>query len=133
MRNAARALVGTHDFAAFQSSGSKRLSTVRTVDELRVWRPYVEPTPNGAGGGVENPALCARLPTVLAPERLIAIEIAADGFLYNMVRTIAGTLAHIGSGLRPVEHAATSLAAKDRRVAGLNAPARGLYLVDVTY
>jgi tRNA pseudouridine38-40 synthase len=100
--------LGTHDFYTFETSGSRRLSTVRTVNEIFVRRRATEPD-------------------------LIEFEIEADGFLYNMVRTMTGTLAYIGRGKRPVEWAAEVLAARQRRAAGPKAPAQGLFLVSVTY
>ncbi|MCA9241842.1 MAG: tRNA pseudouridine(38-40) synthase TruA, partial [Planctomycetales bacterium] len=56
-----------------------------------------------------------------------------DGFLYNMVRAIAGTLVEVGRGARPPEWVAEVLAARDRSAAGPNAPALGLVLVSVEY
>ena len=65
----------------------------------------------------------------MRPEHLVALEILADGFLYNMVRIIAGTLTHIGAGSQPVTWAADILATKDRRQAGQTAEARGCICV----
>jgi tRNA pseudouridine38-40 synthase len=65
--------------------------------------------------------------------RLIEIEIEANGFLYNMVRTIVGSLVRIGRGARPEHWLAEVLAAKDRRAAGPTAPPHGLCLVRVEY
>ena len=109
MHRAAQALVGTHDFASFQTQGSTRRSTVRTVFELQV----------GRGRG---------------PDRhVVAVEIEADGFLYNMVRCIVGTLVQVGRGNRGESWVAEVLAARDRRVAGPTAPAKGLCLVWVEH
>jgi tRNA pseudouridine38-40 synthase len=109
MQTAAAVLVGTHDFSSFEASGSERRSSVRTVTELRVER----------GGGE-----CA--------DRLV-IEIEADGFLYNMVRNIVGSLVEIGRGKQPVTWLAEVLAARDRKRAGVTAPPQGLFLVRVDY
>ena len=109
MARAAAALVGTHDFASFQTAGSPRESTVRTVYEIAVRR-------GRAGEGDE-----------------VVIEVEADGFLYNMVRGIVGTLVEVGRGAAPEELPAAALAARDRRAAGPNAPAAGLCLLHVTY
>ncbi len=109
MAEAARPLVGRHDFASFQRAGSPRKGTVRTVNELSVRR--------ATGEGAER----------------IVIEIEADGFLYNMVRNIVGTLAAVGTKKQPVAWMAEVLAAADRRVAGATAPPHGLYLVSVEY
>ncbi len=105
MRNAGAALVGRHDFAAFETAGSQRATTVRTVTQLDV-------------------STCG--------ER-IDIEVTGDGFLYNMVRTIAGTLVEVGRGARPAEWVAEVLASRDRKQAGPTAPPQGLVLVRVEY
>lgn len=109
MRAAAACLVGTHDFRSFESSGSRRRSTVRTIHELTLVRP--------------RPA---------RPHELV-IEIEADGFLYNMARAIVGTLAAVGRGKRPPEWVAQALAAQNRAQSGMTAPAHGLYLLRVIY
>ncbi len=61
------------------------------------------------------------------------MEVEADGFLYNMVRAIVGTLAEVGRGARAESWTAEVLAAADRRVAGPTAPPQGLFLVNVKY
>ncbi|NLJ86764.1 MAG: tRNA pseudouridine(38-40) synthase TruA, partial [Firmicutes bacterium] len=63
----------------------------------------------------------------------ITFSIRANGFLYNMVRNIVGTLLEVGKGRVPVREMPEILAAKDRRWAGPTAPARGLYLMNVEY
>lgn len=109
MQVAAQALVGQHDFTSYQTSGSSRLSTVRTVHELLVERQPSERT-----------------------DRVI-VEVEADGFLYNMVRNIVGTLVVVGRGTRPISWPGEVLAARDRRKAGMTAPAQGLFLLWVKY
>lgn len=106
MQEAALLLVGTHDFSSFETSGSPRESNVRTVYELKVARPAAD---------------------------AIFVEITANGFLYNMVRAIVGTLAEVGRGVQPVDWVPQVLAAADRCWAGQTAPAQGLFLVDVVY
>jgi tRNA pseudouridine38-40 synthase len=64
---------------------------------------------------------------------LVCLEIAADGFLYNMVRSITGTLVNVGRGRWSPADVARILAAQDRNQAGATAPAEGLYLVQVEY
>jgi len=108
MLRAAQPLIGQHDFAAFQSRGSQRSSSVRTIFELTIDRPAIVPDE-------------------------IHIEIAADGFLYNMVRNIVGTLVEIGRGAGEESWPARALAAADRRAAGPPAPPQGLTLVSVDY
>ncbi len=109
MRSAAAHLVGRHDFTSFQSTGSSRKSAVRNVLELSL---HQEPH--------------------LAGER-ITLDIRADGFLYNMVRNIVGTLVEVGRGRRDPAWVAAALQARDRRRAGMTAPALGLCLMHVEY
>jgi tRNA pseudouridine38-40 synthase len=105
MRAALDRLRGRRDFACFQSSGSPRRSTVRTLAGLRLAQE----------GG------------------LLRMDAVADGFLYGMVRAIAGTVAEVGRGARPPEDLDALLASRDRRRAGPAAPAHGLALVAVGY
>lgn len=102
---AAGQLVGTHDFASFGNTGSERKTTVRTIRRVRV----------------------------IARRERFALVVEGDGFLYNMVRTIAGTLLEVGAGKRAPGDIERILAARDRAEAGATAPARGLYLVRVHY
>ena len=124
MRRAAAWIEGTHDFACFQSAGSPRPDTVRTVHRLTLTRaatwPAWSPVPLGedrddAGG------------------RFLFLEVTGDGFLYNMVRTIAGTLVEVGLGKRPADDVRSLIASRDRTAAGPTAPPQGLYLVRVDY
>ncbi|MCY2960296.1 MAG: tRNA pseudouridine(38-40) synthase TruA [Planctomycetota bacterium] len=105
MRRAASALLGTHDFAAFGNTGSPRATTVRTVRHLRF---------------------------VARRERFFFV-IQGDGFLYNMVRTIAGTLIDVGRGKIDEGACARALESRERDDAGFTAAASGLYLVSVQY
>ena len=109
MHRAGQALVGQHDFSSFETSGSPRPDAVRTLFRLDVTRG--------------SAALRER----------VAIEVEGDGFLYNMVRSIVGTLVPIGQGNRPLEWATEVLAARDRRHAGQTVPPHGLFLVQVRY
>jgi tRNA pseudouridine38-40 synthase len=108
MKTAAAALRGQHDFASFESSGSPRSSTVRNVFALDIARDPID------------------------RDRL-TIEVEADGFLYNMVRAIVGTLVEVGRGAQPIEWPAQVLAAADRSAGGPTAPAHGLFLLWVKY
>jgi tRNA pseudouridine38-40 synthase len=105
MQEAAEYLVGRHDFASFQARGAFVRETVRTIERLDLTESRGE----------------------------ILIDCAGDGFLRHMVRAIAGTLAEIGTGLRPPGAMRDILAARDRRAAGATAPACGLTLVSVKY
>lgn len=109
MQEAAQYLIGEHDFRSFQTAGSPRKRTVRCVSHLEI---------------THAPSL--------AGER-IAIEIEADGFLYNMVRNMVGTLVEVGRGRMAPQGVQQILAAGDRRRAGPTAPPHGLYLVDVRF
>jgi tRNA pseudouridine38-40 synthase len=109
MSEAARSLVGRHDFSSFEASGSRRASSVRTISELVVQRR--------PGDHLER----------------MVIEVEADGFLYNMVRNIVGTLVEVGRAKRPVSWPSEVLAARDRRRAGMTAPSHGLFLLRVWY
>ena len=105
MRRAAAALLGRHDFAAFQAAGATIRHTTRTIHRLDVREVAGE----------------------------IVFEIDGDGFLRHMVRILVGTIVDAGTGLRPPEGVAAILASRDRRTAGPTAPAQGLTLVGVTY
>jgi tRNA pseudouridine38-40 synthase len=115
MQAAAEFLRGKHDFICFQSQGSPRKTTVRTIFDVQVER--IPPSP--------------LLPT------MIKIEVEADGFLYNMMRTIAGTLVKFGVDARrgnaDASQMLTIIESRNRSLAGATAPAQGLYLVDVVY
>jgi tRNA pseudouridine38-40 synthase len=105
MSRAARALLGRHDFRSFETDWPNRISSVRTVLDL----------------------------TVARADHLVSIEVEADGFLYNMVRAIAGTLVLVGTGKRPESWVGEVLRAEDRALAGPTAPPQGLFLVEVRY
>jgi tRNA pseudouridine38-40 synthase len=105
MKKAAKHLVGRHDFRAFQAVDGVERNSVRTVKYI----------------------------TIRKRGDLITIDIEADGFLYNMVRNIAGTLVEVGRGKFTVASVATMLRKKDRRLSGPTMPAKGLTLIKVRY
>lgn len=105
MRRAAEPLRGRHDFHSFETDWPNRMSSVRTITHISV---------NRAGD-------------------LVWLDVEADGFLYNMVRAIAGTLINVGRGYWPEECVREILEAEDRRQAGPTAPALGLFLMRVSY
>jgi tRNA pseudouridine38-40 synthase len=105
MNRAATVLVGKCDFRSFETDWPNRTSSVRTIKELVVRRS----------------------------DDLVRLEVEADGFLYNMVRAIAGTLAWVGYGKRPESWVREVLWARDRVAAGPTAPPQGLFLVLVRY
>lgn len=110
MQKAGELLVGEHDFSAFCSAGSQVKSKVRTVYEVSV---MTEPV-LGCNGG-----------------HIVRIRVRGNGFLYNMVRIIAGTLLDIGQGQRTLEEVKQALATGERRMAGPTAPPQGLMLVEI--
>ncbi|MFW6006579.1 MAG: tRNA pseudouridine(38-40) synthase TruA [Bacillota bacterium] len=104
IRNVLSQIKGTHDFASFQAKGSGIMNTVRTIEEIKLYEKDFE----------------------------YWIEIKGNGFLYNMVRIIVGTLIEIGLDKRPPD-LKSILEQKNRRSAGFTAPAKGLTLVEVYY
>jgi tRNA pseudouridine38-40 synthase len=105
MSRAGEVLLGRHDFRSFETDWPNRMSSVRTIGDLAVERQG----------------------------DTVTIEVEADGFLYNMVRSIAGTLVLVGSGKRPESWVADVLAAQSRVEAGPTAPPQGLFLLVVRY
>ncbi|OQB14724.1 MAG: tRNA pseudouridine synthase A [Firmicutes bacterium ADurb.Bin193] len=105
IKNAAAYFVGSHDFSAFMASGGSQKTTVRTVTELEVTRQGDE----------------------------IHFTITADGYLYNMVRIIAGTLLYVGIGKIKSDEIPEIIKSGDRRRSGITAGAQGLYLARVVY
>ena len=106
MRKAAAIIVGTHDFACFQTAGgTPRETTVRTVWAL----------------------------DILQDGEYITVSIKGNGFLYNMVRIIVGTLVEVGLGKKGASELSDIIASKDRGRAGHTAPPQGLYLKEVYY
>ena len=122
MQQAAHSLVGTHDFAAFQSAGSVTSGTLRTLFWSRV---ALEP-----GVSVLTLAGPDGLPE---PGALLVYEVRGDGFLRHMVRTIVGTLVEVGRGWRAPDSIAQVLGGGLRDGAGATAPPHGLFLVGVDY
>ena len=105
MRQAAEYLVGEHDFASFCNVRTDVESTVRTITALDILQNGEE----------------------------ITIRITGNGFLYNMVRIIVGTLIRVGRGFYEPEKVKEILEAKDRKAAGVTAPAQGLMLMEIQY
>lgn len=125
MRQGAAYLLGEHDFKSFCSTDTQAQTTVRRIDSVEVWEEGVVSIKNGAEG--EN-VYEARGETPQAGREII-IRVAGRGFLYNMVRIIAGTLMEVGRGKLPPERIKDILAACDRQAAGPTAPACGLTLI----
>lgn len=136
MQDAAKSLVGTHDFRSFSTSGSPRKSTIRTVSQLSVCRVDFPPLagfgPSAAGLAAFGPGPKLNEGSNVSPDHgWIVFETSADGFLYNMVRNLVGTLVEVGRGVRPPTWTSDVLDARDRRRAGPTAPPQGLFLVNV--
>ena len=106
MQEATTAFLGEHDFAGFCSAGAQVKTTVRTIYELTVEKK-------------DNDMIC--------------IRVRGNGFLYNMVRIIAGTLLEVGKGNIEAKSLENRIAAADRSQAGPTAPARGLKLIRIQY
>lgn len=106
MHRAAQLFVGEHDFAGFAASGHGRKTTVRTVFSCDVTSQQV----NGEDG------------------RLVTMRVCGNGFLWNMVRIMAGTLCEIGRGRMPIGNITDALRTQDRRKAGPTVPPHGLCL-----
>lgn len=122
MRQAAEWLVGEHDFASFSNPARDTKNTVREITGIEIEeRPC--PVPQ---------LMLSRRHTVSEADeaRDIVIRVRGRGFLYNMVRIIAGTLIRVGRGMTQPEDISAILEARDRQAAGDTAPARGLWLVD---
>lgn len=156
MRRACQAFLGEHDFASFCAAGAQVQTTVRTIYSLEVeCRPLTEagtPVPPASGEAVnaaagksgeqvqqtqpasgETAIRAAGGANAGSADQLLTIRVKGNGFLYNMVRIIAGTLVEVGRGHIKPEEVAGIIAAKDRAKAGPTAPARGLRLVEIEY
>ena len=105
MQEAAHRLLGEHDFSSFRGRDCQAHSPVRTLESIRVTRQG----------------------------DYLLIDVRANAFLHHMVRNIVGSLFAIGAGEQPVEWLSEVLSARDRDVAGITAPADGLYLTGVEY
>ncbi len=105
MNEAIKYFIGEHDFKAFKASGTSSKSSIRTIYDAKVYRK----------------------------EDRIFIELTGNGFLYNMVRIIAGTLVEVGNGKIKPEDISKIIASKKRENAGKTLPPQGLYLVSVEY
>lgn len=128
MRDAAAALIGEHDFAAFRAAGCTAKRTVRRVDEIAIARSGSRDEP-----GLEPGSLEASRDREPGEPGLVAIDVRGNAFLRNMVRIVVGTLVEVGQGRRPAGQVVEILASKDRTRAGMTAPAHGLELISVGY
>lgn len=134
MQAAAQSLLGRHDFRCFETHYPNKLTSVRTVrkvslQRMNIWSPWH--SSHEWLSGSQHISELRPADTETTP--WIVFDITADGFLYNMVRAIVGTLIRIGNGQRPVEDLMQVIQSLDRKEAGMTAPACGLYLVSVEY
>ena len=113
MRQGAGYLIGEHDFKSFCASKTQAQTTVRTVTGIEV------ETHSLSEGEY--------------PSQKVIIRVTGEGFLYNMVRIISGTLIKVGLGVYPPEYVKEILAACDRSKAGETVPAKGLFLKKIEY
>jgi tRNA pseudouridine38-40 synthase len=125
MQKAADVLLGPHDFRCFESHFPNKATSVRTVEEAQFYR--------AGGWAVWDPWSLSSEKQQEHEGAFLCFEIVADGFLYNMVRAIMGTLFKVGRRQWSPEDVRYIIAAGDRALAGETAPAQGLYLVSVDY
>ena len=116
MKKGAEYIVGEHDFKCFEASGSVVKSTVRTVYGIDINVTKIDGVKGGAFPSVK-----------------VDISVTGNGFLYNMVRIIAGTLVYVGMGKLTPEDVKEIILSKDRTKAGKTLPPEGLTLVSVEY
>lgn len=135
MNAAAAMLVGTHDFAGFQATGSDVKSTIREVMLSRVIKLRRSEGAEDGWWRFETSRLTSLSdrPPEAFDSPYVSYHITGTGFLRHMVRNIVGTLVDIGRGRRPPEDIATILASRDRSQAGATAPPHGLWLWQVDY
>lgn len=105
MREAAKKFIGTHDFGSFCADCSKKVGTVRTIYQFQIE----------------------------INENDVRILVKGNGFLYNMVRILVGTLLDINEGRIKIDEIESIMKARDRKLAGRTAPPHGLYLHEVYY
>ena len=127
-------LLGRQDFRCFETHYPNKQTSVRTItsatiQRLPVWMPW-STSHQWLTGSTHISEL---RPVEVQESPYIVFDVTADGFLYNMVRAIAGTLMRIGVGHRPPEDMRDVIRSLDRNEAGMTAPACGLYLVQVEY
>ncbi|PNT91234.1 tRNA pseudouridine(38-40) synthase TruA [Clostridium thermosuccinogenes] len=116
MQKALPYFLGRHDFSAFRASGSDTKTSERTITGISI-----------SENSNALPGPCSK------ESKLIELEVSGDGFLYNMVRIIAGTLIYVGNGKIKYDDIPAIIESRDRRRAGQTAPAHGLYLVEVYF
>ena len=105
MKQASKFFIGEHDFKAFRASGTSSKSSIRIISNIEITQKYDR----------------------------IYIDYTGNGFMYNMIRILSGTLVDVGLGKIQPEQIAEIIDSKDRSRAGKTLPAHGLYLIEVYY
>lgn len=113
MNEAIQEIVGEHNFKCFEAAGSKRDSTIRTIYDAKVYEEKIN--------------------NIMDNSERIIISVTGNGFLYNMMRIIAGTMLEVGRGNIKVEDIKTIIGKEDRKNAGKTLPPEGLILKEVKY
>lgn len=113
MNEAIQEIVGEHNFKCFEAAGSKRDSTIRTIYDAKVYEEKIN--------------------NIMDNSERIIISVTGNGFLYNMMRIIAGTMLEVGIGNIKVEDIKTIIEKEDRKNAGKTLPPEGLILKEVKY
>ncbi len=136
MQQAVEVLLGEHDFRGFETQWPNRSSSVRTIYAARwtrcqTWMPWGSEGQGLRAEGQGPDEAMSSPPGVLESAPYLCLEITANGFLYNMVRAIVGTLIHVGRGRWTTDDMRRILETGDRSHAGDTAPAQGLYLANV--
>lgn len=137
MDAAVQHLIGTHDFRCFETQWPNRSSSVRTIFHARVlrtaswnaWEPSRDCVPSLPTAGLSKSVGV----TASNEQPFVCFDVQADGFLYNMVRSIVGTLIHVGRGRWTPDDFLRILQQGQRIHAGETAPPQGLYLMRVDY
>ncbi len=130
MQDAAQVLLGRHDFRCFESHFPNKATSVRTIEEITIqrfpgWSVWNNPQTPGSTLPDEDEQQQSG--------EFLCMDIVADGFLYNMVRAIMGTLEKVGRGKWTADDLRTIVSNQNRSHAGQTAPPQGLYLVQVDY
>ncbi len=116
-------LIGIHDYKAFSTDRKDGKSTIRTIHSIDIQRCET--------GKVKTPGYYTCIDEMTSNE--LRITITGDGFLYNMVRIIVGTLLEVGEGTRKPEDIKSILESRDRQMAGITVSSQGLFLSEVQY
>jgi tRNA pseudouridine38-40 synthase len=135
MNAAAERFRGEHDFAAFTAAGHGRLTTTRTIFDCHVTEEKLPPLPaptRNSSPRAPDPELRPQDSGLSSPRR-VTVHVSGSGFLYNMVRIIAGTLVEAGRGKLTPDDVTAAINSKDRRNAGPTLPPTGCAWSGIKY